>query len=108
MMVNRGRIEIMACILGFCTEPQVKTRIMYRVNITFKQFETYAILLKSQGLLAHEGNRYLATAKGLQFVNAFNQLQNALGGSDFKISSPNRFIKTRQELKMPPPDPFHA
>jgi len=101
MMVNRGRLEIMAHILGLCMKPQVKTRIMYDVNITFNQFGTYAVLLESQGLLTHEESRYVTTAKGQQFVNAFNQLQNTLGGSDL-MSSPNRLIKARQELKKPP------
>ena len=104
-MVNRGRIEIMAHILGLCTKPQVKTRIMYNANITFRQFETYATLLKSQDLLTHEANRYRATEKGIQFINAFNQLQNAIDGSDYKISSANRLLMARQKLKTSSPDP---
>ena len=104
-MVNRGRIEIMACILGLCMKPQVKTRIMYNANITFKQFETYAMLLKSQGLLTHETNRYTATEKGLRFINAFNQLQNAIEGSDSKMSSVNHLLNVRQELTTSPTHP---
>jgi predicted transcriptional regulator len=77
-MANRGRFEIMAHILGLCMKPQVKTRIMYEANISFYQFETYAALLKTQGLLAHEANKYKATEKGLRFVNAFSQLQNTI------------------------------
>jgi predicted transcriptional regulator len=101
MMVNRGRLEIMAHILGLCTKPQVKTRVMYDANITFSQFGTYATLLQSQGMLTQEENRYATTAKGLQFVNAFNQLQSILNSSD-SVSSPNRLTKPRQELKKPP------
>ena len=101
MMVNRGRLEIMAHILGLCTKPQVKTRIMNDVNITFSQFGTYATLLESQGLLTREENRYVSTAKGLQFVSAFTQLQSILGSSDLMLS-PNRLTKARQGLKKPP------
>ena len=84
-MVNRGRIEIMANILGLCVKPQVKTRIMYNTNITFKQFEIYATVLKSHDLLIHETNRYTATEKGLQFINAFNRLQSTIED----LSTPN-------------------
>jgi predicted transcriptional regulator len=99
-MVNRGRIEIMADILGLCTKPQVKTRIMYHANITFKQFDLYATLLKSHNLLINEANGYRATEKGLQFVNAFGQLQSTLDGSNSRMSSANRLIEVRQKLKM--------
>jgi hypothetical protein len=66
-------------------KPQAKTRIMYDANITFKQFGTYATLLKSRGLLSHEENRYITTTKGLQFIRAFTQLQNTI--DDLSISS---------------------
>lgn len=101
VMVNRGRLEIMAHILGLCMKPQLKTRIMYDVSITFNMFGSYAALLESQGLFAQEGNRYVTTAKGLQFINAFIQLQSVLGGSDL-ASSPNRLTKVRQEVTKPP------
>jgi len=91
----------MAHILGLCTKPQVKTRVMYDVNITFNQFGTYATLLQSQGLLTQEENRYVTTSKGMQFVNAFTQLQSVLNSSDL-MSSPNRLTRPRQELKKPP------
>lgn len=92
MLVNRGRIEIMADILGLCIRPQVKTRIMYHANITFRQFETYAALLKSQDLLAHETGKYIVTEKGIQFINAFSQLQNAIDGSNSKMLPANHLI----------------
>ena len=85
--------------MGLCTKPQVKTRIMYHANITFRQFDLYATLLRSHDLLINEANRYRATDKGLQFINAFSQLQNAIDGSDSRIVSANRLIEVRQRLK---------
>ena len=99
-MANRGRLDIMAGILGFCTKPQPKTRIMYDANITFNQFGTYAPMLESQGLLKREENKYMTTAKGMQFVTAFNELQNTLNGSDL-MSSPNRLVMARPDPKKP-------
>lgn len=95
-MVNRGRIEIMADILGLCTKPQVKTRIMYNVNITFRQFDMYATLLRSHDLLVNEANRYIATEKGIQFINAFNQLQNTLEDRSSRLPA-NSLLGMRQE-----------
>jgi predicted transcriptional regulator len=77
-MMNRGRIEIMAQVLAFCTQPRLKTQIMYSANITFSQFQTYSSLLSSQRLLAQDANRYATTEKGYKFVQAFNELQNIL------------------------------
>jgi predicted transcriptional regulator len=102
MMVNRGRLDIMAHILGLCTKPQRKTRIMYDANITFNQFGSYATLLQSQGLLNHEENTYVTTEKGLQFVNAFNQLKSILSGPKFEACIPNRLSRQEQEMKEPP------
>ena len=101
MMVNRGRLEIMAHILGLCTKPQLKTRVMYDVNITFNQFGSYIALLQSQGLLTRNENRYATTEKGVQFVNAFAQLQSILSGSTLP-SPQDRMIKVRQEPKKSP------
>ncbi len=76
--MNRGRIEIIAHVLAFCAEPRLKTQIMYNANITYRQFETYATLLSSHGLLVQDSQEYIATEKGLRFVQAFNQLQSTL------------------------------
>ena len=100
-MVNRGRLEIMAHILGLCTKPQLKTRVMYDVNITFNQFGSYIALLQSQGLLTRNENRYETTAKGLEFVNAFAQLQSILSSSTLP-SPQDRMIRVRQEHKRSP------
>lgn len=80
LMTKRGRIEIIAQILAFCAQPRLKTQIMYKTNITFNQFKSYATLLSSLSLLAHQSQKYVATEKGHQFVQAFNRMQTSLGG----------------------------
>jgi predicted transcriptional regulator len=76
--MNRGRSEIIAHVLAFCEQPRLKTQIMYSANITYKQFETYATLLSSRGLLVQDSQKYVTTEKGHRFVQAFNQLQSNL------------------------------
>jgi len=80
MMMNRGRIEIMASILTFCAQPRLKTQIMYNAGITFKQFETYHALLSSQGLLDNSLDGYVTTEKGHRFVHAFKELWASIDG----------------------------
>ena len=77
-MINRGRVEIMAHVLAFCAHPRLKTQIMYSTNITYRQFEIYATLLSSRGLLIQDSKKYVATEKGHRFVQAFNQLQSTV------------------------------
>jgi predicted transcriptional regulator len=77
--MNRGQIEIMAQVLAFCDQPRLKTQIMYNVNITFRQFETYALHLSSQELLTRNLDKFVTTEKGHKFIRAFNELQSTLG-----------------------------
>ncbi|HKZ94376.1 MAG TPA: winged helix-turn-helix domain-containing protein [Candidatus Bathyarchaeia archaeon] len=95
-MMNRGRIEIMAHILSFCVQARLKTQVMYNTNITFRQFETYEILLSSQGLLAREGGRFMTTEKGHRFVHAFNQLQSTLEDVPGRIAGNGLLVSARQ------------
>lgn len=85
-MMNRGRIEIMAQVLAFCAQPRLKTQIMYNANITFRQFETYALLLSSNKLLTHNIGGYVTTEKGHEFIRAYNQLQSTLGEVPFNAA----------------------
>jgi len=84
--MNRGRIEIFAHILAFCAQPRLKTQIMYKASITFRQFDVYLALLSSHGFLVREGNRYAATEKGRRFVQAFSQLQTTLGEPPIRLA----------------------
>jgi len=95
---NRGRIEIIAHVLAFCAQPRLKTQIMYNARITFKQFQTYASLLSSQGLLARKSQKYVATEKGYRFVQAFDQLQSTLEGAPAGILARGFLLKKGQNL----------
>ena len=94
-MMNRGRIEIMAHVLAFCAQPRLKTQIMYNANITFKQFETYSLLLSSQKLLTHNIDKYATTEKGHKFIRAFNQLQSTLGDVPLNAAPVGLIPRTR-------------
>lgn len=95
--MNRGRLEIIAHTLAFCMQPRLKTQILYNANITFKQFETYASFLKSQGLLIKNSQKYEATEKGHRFVQSFIQLQCALESAPAGVLLSGLFFRAKQK-----------
>ena len=71
----RRRLEIVAEILRIALTGARKTRIMYQCNLSYKLLSRYledvvrAELVRSQG----EGNGYVTTRKGKQFLAQFGQ-----------------------------------
>jgi predicted transcriptional regulator len=65
---RRDRLEVINAILDIAIEGAVKTRIMYRTNVNFRQFEDYVTALLDAGLvevLETESRRiYRTTEKG--------------------------------------------
>ncbi len=68
---RRGQFEIMAEILLYCRKPKAKTRIMFGTNLSFTQVRSNLELLESRGLLLLEDGKYVTTAKGVAFAQAF-------------------------------------
>jgi len=76
---NRSRFEITAEIMKECLLPQCKTHIMYKGNLSFAQTNAYLTMLTTRGLLTHDNGRYETTAKGRQFISAYNQISEIMG-----------------------------
>ena len=79
-MVKRDRIEIMAEILGLCSEPRTKTHVMYGTNLSWKMLQYYLSELQSLGLLEIHDNstRYVVTIRGREFVEKWKELEQLL------------------------------
>ncbi|MBN1784754.1 MAG: hypothetical protein JW815_03360 [Candidatus Bathyarchaeota archaeon] len=79
-MVKRDRVEIMAEILGLCSEPRTKTHVMYGTNLSWKMLQYYLSELQSLGLLEIHDNstRYVVTIRGREFVEKWKELQQLL------------------------------
>ena len=75
---KRGRLEIMAEILGYCTQKKAKTDIMYKVNLNYAQLKKHLRSLTSQGLLTTNKNKFATTQKGHRFLEIFAQLNAIL------------------------------
>ncbi len=74
----RNRMEIAAGILEIAKNGSRKTRIMYLGNLSFDLLQKYLDMLVNLGLL-NVGNGeekvYIATDKGHEFLDDFNELQ---------------------------------
>lgn len=79
-MGKRNRLEIMAQILGLCKEPQIRTRIMYGTNLSWRMLVKYLSVMQSIGLLEvhHSPTEYLTTQKGLEFLRKWKELAKLL------------------------------
>ena len=73
---KRNRLEIAAQILRLCKEPQIRTRIMYRTNLSWRMLGKYLSLLRSTGLLEVHCSpaKYVTTPKGLEFLKRWSDL----------------------------------
>ena len=80
LMAKRDCLEITAEILSLCKRPQVKTRVMYETNLSWRMLQNYLSKLQSKGLLEvhHSLARYATTEKGLKFVEKWKELMELL------------------------------
>jgi predicted transcriptional regulator len=83
---RRDRIHIMAEIMEIAKESQLKTRIMYRANLSFSQVNEYLSFLTEMGFLrVHLENRqklYETTAKGKLYIKNYIEISNLLRSRD--------------------------
>jgi predicted transcriptional regulator len=77
---KRDRIEIIADILGLCSEPKTKTHVMYGTNLSWKMLQHYLSELQSRKLLEKQSKskRYVTTKRGLDFVKKWRELKELL------------------------------
>jgi len=75
---RRGRMEIMAEILLFCSQQKAKTKIMYNINLNYAQLKSHLRSLTAQGLLTTNKGQYATTQKGYRFLTLFAQLNDML------------------------------
>jgi predicted transcriptional regulator len=76
----------MAEIMEVAKGSQLKTRIMYKVNLSFSQVNAYLSFLTEMGFLrVHVENRqklYETTAKGKLYIKNYIEISNLLRSRD--------------------------
>ena len=77
---HRDQLSVMADILRVAADQPLKTRIMYKANLSHRQLMGYLNRLIEMGLLAVAADpangrlRYRVTEKGLQFLKDYSKL----------------------------------
>jgi predicted transcriptional regulator len=79
---RRDRLNIMAEIMEAAKGRQLKTRIMYTVNLSFSQVNEYLSFLTERGFLrVRVENRkkfYETTTKGKRYIENYSEMSNLL------------------------------
>jgi predicted transcriptional regulator len=78
--LHRERLQIFVEILHLCQEPQVKTRVMYQTNLSYKTLQQYLPQLIEFKLLEehHSIAKYSTTKKGWDFLRKYKELTTLL------------------------------
>ena len=83
---RRDRLHIMAEIMEVAKGSKLKTRIMYKVNLSFSQVNEYLSFLTEMGFLrVRVENRkrlYETTAKGKLYIENYMEMSNLLRSQD--------------------------
>jgi predicted transcriptional regulator len=81
-MQNRDRAEITRQILDIANgaEDITRTKIMYKVFLSYKQLKDYLALLNESDLISHDSitQTYKTTQKGLRLLQFYNQLEDMM------------------------------
>jgi predicted transcriptional regulator len=74
--MKRSNPEIIAEILNLCKQPQKKTQVMYKTNLSWSMLQRYLSQLLSKGFLEihHSHIKYATTSKGLKFLDKWREL----------------------------------
>jgi predicted transcriptional regulator len=79
---NRTRVEILASILKVASTRTLKTHIMYKANLSFRQLERYLTFLETNGMLARSFDdntlMFQITAKGVEFLKDYARISTYL------------------------------
>jgi len=67
----------MAEILGLCSKPKTKTRVMYGTNLSWKMLQHDLAYMQEHGLLEIKGEstKYVTTERGRDFVEKWKELK---------------------------------
>ena len=74
MKPRRSPYEIAWDILTYCRTPRRVSEILLACNLNTKTADKYLELLVRKGLLAKQGNTYVTTDKGREYIRLFNEL----------------------------------
>ena len=86
---RRDRLKIFAEILEVAKGSQLKTRIMYKVNLSYTQVNEYLSFLTKKGFLrVYKKSRkkyYETTSKGKLYIENYMEMTNCLMPQELEV-----------------------
>jgi predicted transcriptional regulator len=85
-MIYRSRTEIVAMILDAANGGATKTKIMYKVMLSYNQLKEYlSVLIENNLIEYHDRNKiFKTTEKGLNFLTTYNAIGELLQTTTIK------------------------
>jgi predicted transcriptional regulator len=81
-MARRNRLEILGCILKICKgEGSSKTKVVYQINLNFRNAGLYLEWLTEHGYLAKEDKLYRITPSGQKLLENLNDINSMINCS---------------------------
>jgi predicted transcriptional regulator len=78
-MARRNKLEILGSILKICKAGgSNKTKIVYQVNLNFKNAESYLEWLTKRGYLVKENRLYKTTPMGLKLLENLDNITSVI------------------------------
>ena len=78
-MIRRNKLEILGCILNICSmDGSSKTRIVYQLNLNFKNAGLYLEWLTQHGYLIKEDKLYRITPSGQRLQENLNDINSII------------------------------
>jgi predicted transcriptional regulator len=78
-MTRRNKLEILGSILDICkADGSSKTRIVYQVNLNFKNAGSYLDWLIKRGYIVKEDRVYKTTHKGEELSDNLNYINSVI------------------------------
>ncbi len=77
--MQRSKLEVLGCILDICSEDgSSKTRIVYQINLNFKNAGIYLEWLIQHGYLTKEDKLYRTTPSGQRLRENLNDVNSII------------------------------
>jgi predicted transcriptional regulator len=76
----RNRIDIIAQLLDAASSPTTKTKMMYKVMLSYEQLKEYLLMLSENDLIEYDkpNQRFTTTDKGFQFMKRYEDLSKLI------------------------------
>ncbi|MFI5420648.1 MAG: winged helix-turn-helix domain-containing protein [Nitrososphaerales archaeon] len=99
-MKYRSSTEIIDSMLRSIGSGSTKTQIMYRSYLSFSQLKEYLKLLEERRLIAVDSaaKLYTLTEKGLQFMNAYDRIQELVPNAEERERSIQKSVAQAPEV----------